>query len=86
MNNRVVMASLLLGLMFVPSGRQTTAQVPESITTPAEVDSILGPLHFEQGVPDEPTTQKLMDHLDRTYAYRAFMDNLRGVSIAAANG
>lgn len=83
MRLRIVLSALLLGMLVSFAGREAAAQVPESITTPAEVDSILGPLHFEQGVPDEPTTQKLMDHLDRTYAYRAFMDNLRGVSIAA---
>lgn len=83
MRLRIVLSALFLGMLVSFADREAAAQVPESITTPAEVDSILGPLHFEQGVPDEPTTQKLMDHLDRTYAYRAFMDNLRGVSIAA---
>ncbi|CRI63653.1 conserved hypothetical protein [Thiocapsa sp. KS1] len=40
-------------------------------------------LEFNDGVPGAKTTEAVYDNLDRTFAYRAFMDNLRGVSIHA---
>ncbi|MGE3845153.1 MAG: DUF1254 domain-containing protein [Vicinamibacterales bacterium] len=49
--------------------------------TPDKVDSRLGPLEFNNGVPSRATAEKLYDNLDFTFAYRAFMDNMRGVSI-----
>jgi hypothetical protein len=35
-------------------------------------------------VPNKATAEKVFDNLDFTYAYRSFMDNLRGVSIQPA--
>jgi len=60
------------------------AQVPSSLVTPDKVESRLGVLEFKDGVPNKATADKLYDSLDFTYAYRAFMDNMRGVSIHAA--
>ena len=57
------------------------AQYPPSLVTPDKVESRLGPLEFKNGVPSKATAEKLYDNLDFTYAYRAFMDNMRGVSI-----
>jgi hypothetical protein len=62
---------------------QTAPQIPPSITTPDRVDTRVGTLEFKDGVPDKATADKLFDNLDFTYAYRAFMDNMRGVSIQA---
>lgn len=59
------------------------AAVPESLTTPNKVETRIGTLEFKDGVPSEDTANKLYDNLDFTYAYRVFMDNLRGVSIHA---
>lgn len=61
----------------------TSPPVPQSITTPNNVETRLGPLEFKDGVPSEATAEKVFDNLDFTYAYRAFMDNMRGVSIHA---
>lgn len=57
--------------------------MPPSLITPDKVESRLGTLDFKHGVPDKTTADKLYDNLDFTYAYRAFMDNMRGVSIHA---
>jgi len=57
--------------------------VPDSILTPEKVETSLGTLEFKNGVPTEDTAEKLYDNLDFTYAYRAFMDTMRGVSIQA---
>lgn len=57
------------------------ADMPESVTTPAEVTTSRGTFEFKDGVPTDETSQALYDQLDFTYAYRAFMDTMRGVSI-----
>ena len=62
---------------------QTTPAAPPSLVTPDRVESRLGVLEFKDGVPTKASADKLYDNLDLTYAYRAFMDNLRGVSIHA---
>ena len=62
---------------------QTAPEIPPSITTPDRVDTRIGTLEFKDGVPNEATAGRLFDNLDFTYAYRAFMDNMRGVSIQA---
>jgi hypothetical protein len=63
---------------------QTTAPaIPPSLVTPDRVESRLGVLEFKDGVPNKTTADKVFDNLDFTFAYRAFMDNLRGVSIHA---
>lgn len=59
------------------------APIPPSLSTPDKAETRLGPLEFKDGVPSKATAEKLYDNLDFTYAYRAFMDNLRGVSIHA---
>jgi hypothetical protein len=62
---------------------QVAPSIPASIVTPNRVESRLGPLEFNDGVPSRATAERLFDNLDLTYAYRAYMDNLRGVSIHA---
>ena len=68
-------------LFFNPANAQTA--IPPSISTPDKVESRIGTLEFKDGVPSKATADKVYDNLDFTYAYRAFMDNLRGVSIHA---
>lgn len=58
--------------------------VPSSITTPDRVETRIGTIEFQHGVPNEASAEKLYDHIDFTFAYRVFMDNMRGVSIHAA--
>ena len=62
---------------------QTAPATPPSLVTPDRVESRLGILEFKDGVPNKATADKVFDNLDFTYAYRAFMDNMRGVSIHA---
>ena len=80
----IVGAALLAGLAGPADTRaQAPAATPPSLVTPDRVDSRLGVLEFKDGVPSKATAEKLFDNLDFTYAYRAFMDNMRGVSIHA---
>ena len=60
------------------------ADIPPSLVTPDNVDTRIGTLDFKDGFPTPAAAEKVYDHLDFTYAYRAFMDNMRGVSIHAA--
>jgi len=62
---------------------QSLQAVPPSLVTPNKVESRVGTLEFNDGVPSRATAERLFDNLDLTYAYRAYMDNLRGVSIHA---
>ena len=73
-------AALVSALAFTPA---QAADIPPQITTPDKVETRIGPLDFKDGVPSKATLDKVYDNLDFTYAYRAFMDNLRGVSIHA---
>lgn len=56
---------------------------PASITTPDRVETRIGTLEFDRGAPTKETVEKAFDNLDFTYAFRTYMDNLRGVSIMA---
>ncbi|TLM74467.1 DUF1254 domain-containing protein [Microbulbifer harenosus] len=60
---------------------QSSASVPPSIVTPDKVESRIGTLEFEDGMPSKETLDKVYENLDLTHAVRAFADNLRGVSI-----
>jgi hypothetical protein len=62
---------------------QSLPSTPTSLVTPNKFESRVGPLDFSDGVPSRATAERLYDNLDLTYAYRAYMDNLRGVSIHA---
>ncbi|WP_409560167.1 DUF1254 domain-containing protein [Hyphomicrobium sp. MC8b] len=64
-------------------GVASASDLPPSLVTPDKLETSIGTLEFKDGVPDKATSQKLYDNLDLTYAYRAFMDNMRGVSIDA---
>jgi hypothetical protein len=59
------------------------ADIPPQLTTPDKVETRIGTLDFKDGAPSKATLDKVYDNLDFTFAYRAFMDNLRGVSIHA---
>ena len=54
-----------------------------SFSTPDKVESRLGTLEFNDGVPSEATAALLYDHLDFIHGVQAFLGALRGASIAA---
>ena len=77
-------AAIGLCLAFAqPVWAQTSPEIPRSISTPDTVETPLGTLTFKDGVPSKAAAEKLYDNLDLTNAYRAFMDNMRGVSVLA---
>jgi hypothetical protein len=74
-----ILAAALIGALAFTSVR--AADIPPQITTPDKVETRIGTLDFKDGLPSKATLDKVYDNLDFTDSYRAFMDNLRGVSI-----
>ncbi len=68
---------------LVPSLSHAQGAMPPSLVTPAIVESRIGTLDFQDGLPSKATLDKVYDHLDYTHALRAFSDTLQGVSIHA---
>jgi hypothetical protein len=61
-----------------------TADVPNSITTPDEVETkLLGTLKFFDGMPDAETVEKAYRALDLTRGITAFLDGIRIASVYA---
>jgi hypothetical protein len=79
--------AVLAACALLAAPRFTSAQaaspIPLAITTPDKVPSRIGPLEFRDGAPDKATLDKVYDNLDFTYAFRAFVDTMQGVSIHA---
>ncbi len=69
--------------MSACSTAQPSHSIPQSLVTPDRVETRIGTLNFENGVPSDDTARRVYDNIDYTYAYRAFVDNMRGVSIQA---
>jgi hypothetical protein len=84
---RILPFTILAACALLATPRRSAAQaanaIPAEITTPDRVETRIGALEFKDGVPSKTTIEKAYDNLDFTYAFRAFMDNLRGVSIHA---
>ncbi|MBY5454384.1 MULTISPECIES: DUF1254 domain-containing protein [Rhizobium] len=80
-SRRAGLMVFLAAATFLAGGIAQSGEIPSPLVTPDKVESRLGTLDFKDGVPSKATAEKLYDNLDFTYAYRAFMDNLRGVSI-----
>ncbi len=79
----ITASMMLLATQTAIALAQTPPAIPGSISTPNAVETPIGELEFKDGVPPKETAAKLYDNLDFIYAHRAFMDNMRGVSIRA---
>jgi hypothetical protein len=62
---------------------QTAPAIPPSISTPDKVETRIGTLDFKDGVPSKDSAAKIFDNLDLTRAFDAFVNTMRGVSIAS---
>lgn len=71
-------------LLFAAAGTaQSETAIPPQVTTPDQVETSIGTLQFKDGTPSADTVAKVYDHLDFTYAFRAFTDTFKGVSMQA---
>lgn len=86
--NRLISPLAILIACTVPSipgfaAAQDGAGIPPAITTPDQVQTHLGTLHFVHGVPSSETVDKVYDNIDLTHAYEAFMNAFQGASLTA---
>lgn len=63
----------------VPKMKMTT-DIPESIKTPASVETRIGTLNFFDGYPDDATTKLVYDNLDFMRGVEAFLNCVPGAS------
>jgi hypothetical protein len=61
-----------------------SADVPAKITTPNSVDTRIGTLRFNNGVPDPKTIEMVYDQIDFTRAIDAFLTGMPATSVYAA--
>lgn len=64
-----------------PPGYNTA--IPDKITTPDRVDTRLGPLEFDDGIPTHDTAAALFDHLDFLRGVEAFLSCVPAASLEA---
>ena len=67
--------ALLTGSRFADA--QQATPLPTAITTPDRVESPIGTLEYQDGVPTEETAQKVKDALDFTQALNAYNNSFR---------
>jgi hypothetical protein len=74
-----VLAQMLTGAPAEPNIKYST-QMPPGVAAPAQVETRLGTLRFDSGVPDQATTDKLYDNLDFQRAVQAYLLGLPPVN------
>ncbi len=57
-----------------------TIPIPENITTPAKVESAIGPLEFFDGIPTLKTKDAVYDYVDRARAVQIYISMMPAVS------
>jgi hypothetical protein len=82
------MALATLGLALgafpaLPAGAQVSEETLRSISTPDKVETRIGTLEFDDGVPSAETAQTVDDALDFTRALNVYNDSFRGASAYA---
>ena len=66
-----------------PPEMKMTTEIPPGITTPDDIETRLGDLHFFDGVPDKETVEKAYNFLDFQHAYQACMSGMQIASMDA---
>jgi len=76
-------ATALTFILGSAASADVSADTLATISTPPSVDTRIGTLEFNDGAPSRDTAAAVYDNLDFTYAFRAFTDTFKGVSIRA---
>jgi len=71
------------GMAQSPPRMKMTTPIPPQITTPAQVDTSIGKLTFDDGVPTRETAARVYDNLDTIRATEVFLNGIPGASMAA---
>jgi hypothetical protein len=83
-HSTTLVVSLALGaVVSLPLQANYNTSIPKSIMTNDRVDSSIGTLEFNDGVPNAITTQKLYDNLDTLRATETFLNAIPMASIEA---
>jgi hypothetical protein len=81
----IASAAALTFLLCSAAYAEVSAESLASISTPDSVETSIGTLTFKDGAPSADTAAAVYDNLDFTYAFRAFTDTYKGVSIEAVH-
>jgi hypothetical protein len=73
--------TLLAGAGF--SGAQEAAAIPPALVTPDKVESSIGTLHFNNGVPTAETARKTFETVDLIRGVNVYNNSFRGASALA---
>ena len=80
-------AAVLLTAVSFGSGGIAAAEVPsevlKSLSAPESVDTRIGTLEFNKGIPSDKTAQTVFDTIDFTRALNAYNNSFRGASALA---
>ena len=79
----LALVALVTSIMAVPgmaAEKREYKPVPAGILTPDKLETSIGTMHFEYGVPTKETVEKAYDELDKQRATQAF---LQGIQIAS---
>ncbi len=84
MQTRSLALATALSLILAPAASaQVSEKAIQSISSPESVETRIGTLEFSNETPSAETSSAVYDNLDATYAFRAFTDTFRGVSVEA---
>jgi hypothetical protein len=84
MPRKAAIVTCVLALTYSPPIlADVSAEDLASISTPESIETRIGTLEFPKGVPTPDTATAVYDNLDFTYAFRAFTDTYKGVSVQA---
>ena len=76
--------SALSGLMFavatMPALADVSKETIESLSAPESIDTRIGTLEFNKGVPSDATARNIFDTMDFTRAVNAYNNSFRGAS------
>lgn len=85
-----VVSAFVLAALIAPAWAQNapppkySADVPSYITTPDSVETRIGTLKFNNGVPDQQTIRKVYDQIDFGRGVEAFLIGMPATSVYAA--
>ena len=80
---RPTVAAIAFAALLQSGAATAQAPIPAALTTPDRVESRIGTLEFKDGMPSAATLEKVYDNLDRSHAFRAFVDTFQGASTIA---
>ena len=83
MTNLRLRAAAIACAITIPHFAAAQTAIPPSITTPDKVETRLGTLDFNDGMPSSATLAKVYDNLDAAHAFNTFVNTMQGVNMGA---